>query len=89
MDPLEDRQVWDSDQAFSRMSEVSEGFHFGPHLGEATFPTGLVDVYQVYRPKTVDWDRDKTWFMAEYPNKSQATMFDGLETPYAGWTYAV
>lgn len=82
MDLTDDRQAWDSDQAFSRMSEISQRSHFGPRLSEARFPTEFVNVYQVYGPETVDWNRDKTWFKAEYPDKSRATMFDGLETPY-------
>lgn len=82
MDILENRDVWDSDQAFSRMSEVAERFHFGPRLGEATFPPAFVDTYKAYAPETVDWDGDKTWFKAEYPDTSRVTMFDGLETPY-------
>lgn len=66
------------DEGFSRFSEISDAFDFGPHLVPASFPRSFVDAY-VASLETYEDDCD--YFVAVFPHGSRVFWLESIDDP--------
>jgi hypothetical protein len=75
---------FDGRVGFARLPEVARDFDFGRFLPKASFPEAFVKSYAaiaVHEP--VDWDGERIYFIARFPDETVVAMYNGFYAPAA------
>jgi hypothetical protein len=67
---------------FAKLPAVAKDFDFGKSLPAASFPPAFVASYAALaRGEPVDWDSERTYFLARFDDHVEICMYDGLFSP--------
>ncbi len=71
-------------EAFARLGEVAHDFYFSRFLPKASFPPDFVAAYSALSQNDpVDWDADRTYFIAHFHRQSVVAMYTMFFSPAA------
>jgi hypothetical protein len=71
-------------EAFARLGAVAHDFYFGKFLPRASFPPDFVAAYSALSQNDpVDWDSDRTYFIAHFHRRSVVAMYTMFFSPAA------